>query len=255
MTEHKRIAVCSYKGGVGTSAVCANLTAALVRHGSRCMLADLTPCGRGATYYMGASDRVLYDIGDVAANGASVSDSVIRMGELYGMYVMPGVFSSPLPDSETVEKIMRDAEEELMLDTVVIDIRASELSLVAPFVSEVIVVSDESTLSLSCAARAAIEADRCGVDDIHLIINRLECGKGARPVASMIDETGIPLIAVVPNDSTFGAICDRGMTVFDEDMDSMCAVAFSNAASRLRGEHVPLLSGIRGISRKKILGI
>jgi len=73
---------------------------------------------------------------------------------------------------------------------------------------------------------------------------------------SMIDATKTPLLGVIPYDRALMFAQEKG--VLAEDDAFISSKAFENTAQRLiagrsGGRQVPILSGVRGVRRKKVL--
>ena len=104
-----------------------------------------------------------------------------------------------------------------------------------------IVVAVNEPSSLRDAQRAV--SHLAGLASVQLVVNRVRPRLLRRQGATIddaIDQAGLPLLGVVPEDDTLPLCLNRGQPPLPGE-SRLSAAAYRNIAKRIQGERVPLL--------------
>lgn len=259
MTENVLL-FASSKGGVGKSTVALGLSRALAELGQRVLLADFdfsSPC---LDLLCGTEDLVLCTAADLAMGICSPGDAILHPYDDLELYLLPTSHEDRLPDASEPDPYaqladaLKQAAEEVRADYVLLDTGAGVskgLQAAAAVAHSAVIVAGHTPASIRAAGQTGQRILSYGITDTHLIINPFDlkgCAakKGARhSILEIIDGAGIPLLGVVPH--------DYALMLAQEGYGSagLSAAAFRNIAARLRGQAVPLFSGLPEIRKYK----
>ncbi len=235
--------ITSGKGGAGKSTTAANLGLVLAAAGRRVLLLDCD-AGLGCQdMLLGLSQRRVFDLSDVVAGAAAPKKAIYACPQAPRLFVMP----APLHEENLISPdIMRQLVPALSryYDHVLIDSPAGlgegfQSAVAAADRALVVVTPDRVCVS---AARRTHDALLCsGVREQRLVINRFSAVQFARAEAfpdldAVIDEAGVQLIAVIPEDRTLAAAAAKELP----PPDCPAALAFGRLAMRLEGRTVEL---------------
>lgn len=242
----KVILVASGKGGTGKTSVSAGVGAALADAGHRVLLID-GDCGlRNLDIALGMSDRVVYSFADVAGGAVPLHDAVARHPSYETLYLLTAPVALPALSERGMEQLAVQAEE-MQFDYLLIDGPAglpAELSFLAHIATQAIVVTTPDSACIRGAEKCAgkLEAEYC-IARIRMVLNHLRpqmIRRGqAENIDDAMDETGLTLLGVVPEDDDLIACGNSGKSIL-EHKKTGAARAFRNIARRLDGERVPL---------------
>jgi ATP-binding protein involved in chromosome partitioning len=259
------LAVVSGKGGVGKSAVTANLATTLARRGHRVGVVDADLNGPSLARMLGVSGQTLQE-GEDGVMPASTRHGI----RVISMELLQGDPDAPLrwrePDSDTFlwqSSMETTALREFLgdvqwgeLDFLLVDVppgtdKIRRLLELVPGIPAVLVVTTPSEMARAVVARSIRLVREAGVPLIALIANMegylcpdcgglhaLFPGDGARTLAS---ETGLPIWAEIPFDPRFGEATDRGRSGPDPHPDDPVVAAFLGLAARIEGD-LPAIS-------------
>lgn len=249
------IMIASSKGGIGKSTVALGISRALCKRGRKVLLCDLDFGSPSLDMLCGAEDRVVYTVSDAAANMCSAADAAVRidgMGELYLLASAGCGGNEPSVCADGLEKTVREADEALKLDFIVLDTGAgisAAADIAARICNAAFIIAGHSPVSLRSAEATAQRIRDMGEADIRLIINSFDprgvcSGDRKNGVFSITDECGVPLFGVVP--------FDRSLTLAQEGAvgeGGLAEAAFDNIAGRIEGGGVPLFRGMKKMRR------
>jgi len=242
------VAVLSGKGGVGKSAVTANLAAALAQRGARVGALDADLNGPSLGRMLGVSGQRLGDgeSGVVPAAGAA-GVRVVSMELLQDAADAPLRWRGPSGDAFVWQGLaeagtLREFFSDIAwgdLDVLLVDVPpgtdriARLLDLVRPHVA--LLVTTPAEIARFVVAKSARLLREAGLDGIGIVANmtgRLETGAadGARALA---DETGIAIWADIPFDARLAVCTDRGEPWVLASPDAPASRAFDALAERL----------------------
>ncbi len=234
----KKIAIASGKGGVGKSSLTVGIGKALAERGKRVLLIDCD-CLKSIDLLTGITEFLLYNWGDVIKDRCE-SDDALYKADTVSVLTCPDSYEDI--KEEEMKKLIEKYEKDF--DYIILDCPAGidkGLYLSCSVADRGFVVSTPDLVCVRSACIAARQMAKLGVADTRLIINRVkkrDVSKGRLlNVDSVIDQTEIQLIGVVPEDAKIrlGAM---GQGIYKKGQISRRA--FDNIASRIEGESVAL---------------
>lgn len=259
MTENVLL-FASSKGGVGKSTVALGLARALAQLGQRVLLADFdfsSPC---LDLLCGMEDHVLCTAADLANGICTPADALLRPYDALELYLLPASHENSLSDTEESDqtslltRAVEQAAEQIGAEYVLLDTGAGlskGLRSAAAVAHSAVIVAGHTPASIRAAGMTGQRMLACGIADTHLVINPFDvkgcvARKNARhSMLEIIDGAGVPLLGAVPYDYAL-VLAQEGHGSAD-----LSAVAFQNIAARLRGQAVPLFSGMSKIRKQK----
>lgn len=242
----KVILVASGKGGTGKTSVTAGVGAALADAGHRVLLVD-GDCGlRNLDIVLGMSDRVVYSFADVTGGAVLLRDAAVSHPVFQSLSLLTAPVKLPPLSERGMEQLAVQAEE-MNIDYLLIDGPAglpAELSFLAHIATQALVVTTPDSACIRGAEKCArkLEDEYC-IARIRMVLNHVRPQMIRRGQADNIDdamdETGLSLLGVVPEDDDLIACGNSGKSILKEKKTG-AARAFRNIARRLDGERVPL---------------
>ena len=252
--------ITSGKGGVGKSTVAVGLGRALAQRGRRVLLVDCDAGLRSLDSILNIEKNVVFDISDIVSGNCEPIRAIYSCEESAGI---PGLFVLPAPAREKDilhPKIMKRLVEILSpyYDHILIDCPAG---IGKGFVSAVsaaqraLVVTNPHPVCIRDTNKVRQLLNQMGMPIQRLIINRFEKNRFHQlgqyeDLDTIIDATGIRLIAVIPEDTalmgdlpqTVVRVKDNSVQRFFGPKTSPGAMAMHRLAARLEGENVPLVN-------------
>ncbi|MDO4270524.1 MAG: P-loop NTPase [Eubacteriales bacterium] len=243
----KVILVASGKGGTGKTSFTAGVGAALSQNGHRVLLID-GDCGlRNLDIVLGMSDRVVYSFADVAGGAVPLGDAIARHPAYETLYLLTAPVALPPLSDRGMEQLAVQAEE-AGFDYLLIDGPAglpAELSFLAHIATQAVVVTATDRACVRGAERCArkLEEEYC-IARIRMVLNRvrpqlISHGQSGN-IDDAMDEAGLPLLGIVPEDEDLIACGNSGKSILAAKRAG-ASRAFQNIARRLDGERVPLM--------------
>lgn len=254
------IAVVSGKGGVGKSAVTANLAAALARSGARVGALDADLNGPSLGRMLGVAGQQLGDDADGVMPGTGAAGVRVMSMDLLQQDDAPLRWRAPDGDgfiwrgvAET--GVLREFLSDVAwgeLDYLLIDVppgtdRISRLLDLLPQPSQTLLVTTPAEITRFVVAKSARLLRDANVAPVGIVANMtayvdasgsrkpLFDGGGARALA---EETGLDVWAEVPFDPALGFATDRGSPyVLGAEGDASAARAIGALASRVEREN------------------
>ncbi len=259
------VAVASGKGGVGKSAITANLAAALAARGLAVGAADADLNGPSLARMLGVSGARLADRASGVAPAQSPSGVQVISMELlqeeedaplrWREPSMGGFIWQSTLETGVLREFLGDVEWG-ELDVLLVDVppgtdKIARLLELVPDLDQMLLVTTPSETSRFVVAKSVRMAREAAVGTVALVSNMAghtcpECGHvselftgdGAKRLE---EESGVPLWAEIPFDPRLGAATDSGTPLVITDPEAHSSRAILALADRVE-EHV----GIRG---------
>ena len=239
------IAVLSGKGGTGKTSVCAGLATALADDQMRVLCVDCDVGLQNLDISLGLSDRGGLSFMDVCRGGYTL-DQALRHPDFPDLAFLTAPVNC-LPtqiDRGDFGRMLRRASGEF--DYVFLDCAAGVdvmFSLTSSFADRCIVVTGPGPAAIRDAARVGELLDLQNKTDARLIVNRVS-GKIASAldmtVDDVMDETGLPLLGVVPEDMNVTMAAAYGVPLLNYRGRSPAAKACRRIANRIQGIPEPI---------------
>ena len=239
------IAVTSGKGGTGKTSLVGAVGSCLAALGHSVLCIDMDVGLRNLDLTLGLSDRALMDFTDVVEGRCPLEKAVVEHPEIQGLFLLTAPFSLPMGvPEEAMRDLLRQAR--VLYDYILLDAPAGlggGFRLATCGCDRAIVVSTTDASALRDAQRTVTELMSRGVDQIHLVVNRVQ-PKLLRKLHTTIDDamdaTGLPLLGVVPEDSRVMLAANQGQPLI-RTANKGAAIAYRNIAWRILGRRVPVL--------------
>lgn len=242
------IVVTSGKGGVGKTTVSSNLGAALAKLNNKVALVDADFGLRNLDLLLGLEERVVYTAIDVLAGECRLAQALVKHKSLNGLVLLPAA------QNRNKESVSPDQMKKIIdalakgYDYIIVDSPAGiELGF-----RNAIVAAKEALIVTTPEVAAVRDADRViglleaeGVNNIHLIVNRVKPkmvqDNKMMSVEDVLELLGVPLIGVIPDDEKVIVATNKGEPLVINESESIPGMTFLNIAKRLAGEKVPFI--------------
>ncbi len=241
---NKIIAVASGKGGTGKSTISVGIGRELANAGNKVLIIDCDSGMRGVDIMLGVSRNLVFDMADVVSGECEIENSVYPCGCGGNLFMIPAPNDA---DDELSPNVFRRFLEAVadVFDYILIDSPAgvgSGLKTAVSIADMALVVCNPEPASLRGCNNVRRILLENGISNIRLIINKFSersfIGMSFYPdLDAVIDETGIQLIGIVPEDLRMAASVQSGVL---PEKSSLAKGAFERIAMRIRGEKVML---------------
>lgn len=240
------IAVLSGKGGTGKTTVCAGIATALAVTGSKVLCIDCDVGLRNLDISLGMSGSDALSFVEVAEGGYSLS-SAAENPWYRGLFFLTAPVSASASDvdAKAFSSLLQKAKKQF--DYVLLDAPAgieAGFTLAASQADRILLVTGADPGAMRDAGRTGEKLERMGKTDVRLIVNRVH-KKMIRTmhlnIDDVMDDTGLPLIGVVPEDPkvTLAAHFDRPVLLYAPRRKGATA-AFYSIARRIEGIPTPI---------------
>jgi septum site-determining protein MinD len=249
------LVVTSGKGGVGKTTSTAALGAALAQEGERVVVVDFDVGLRNLDLVMGAERRVVFDLINVIHGVAKLQQALIRDKRLDNLCLLPASQTRD-KDALTENGVARViAELRTKFDWIICDSPAGierGATLAMRNADAAIIVTNPEVSSVRDSDRIiglldskTAKAERGERVAKHLLITRYSPARAARGEMLSIDDVleilSTPLLGIIPESEEVLRASNVGAPVTLSNTLSAPAVAYFEAALRLKGEEVPLV--------------
>lgn len=244
------LVITSGKGGVGKTTTTANIGTALALQGKRVCLLDLDIGLRNLDVVLGLSNRIIYDIVDVATGRAKLHQALIKDKRFDdNLYMLPAAQNAEKDaiEPEQVTAIVEQLRPEF--DWILLDspagIEQGFRNAVEGADGAIIVTTPEISAVSDADRVVGLLEQRTMAFPPRLVINRIRQHMMADGRSMDIDEItkhlGIDLLGIVVDDDAVIASSNAGVTVV-MNPDDQASQGYRNIARRLLGESVPLMA-------------
>ena len=219
------VSVISGKGGTGKTTLCAGIAACLAAEGKRVLCIDADIGLRNLDIALGMAEQPAVAFTDVTQGFCKLSDAAEHPA-LPGLFLLtaPVREQDALVEQQRFGALLREARE--AFDWVLIDAAAgigTSFRLATQFADRCIVAATPDPASLRDAACAPRLFSR-----MHLTVD------------DMMDQTGLPLLGLVPEDPAVVLSAAAGKALILNSSGG-AAEACLRISRRLRGEPMPLM--------------
>jgi septum site-determining protein MinD len=250
----KVIVVTSGKGGVGKTTSSAALGAALAQNGDKVVVVDFDVGLRNLDLVMGAERRVVYDLVNVIQGEAKLAQALIRDKRVETLYLLAASQTRDKDNltQEGVEKVI--AALKSAFDWVICDSPAGierGATLAMRHADVAIVVTNPEVSSVRDSDRIiglldskTLKAENGERMEKHLLLTRYDPVRAERGDMLKVDDVleilSIPLLGIIPESMDVLRASNVGSPVTLADNRSAPAIAYFEAARRLKGEALPV---------------
>ena len=239
------IAVLSGKGGTGKTSVCAGVAVALAAEGKRILCIDCDVGLRNLDISLGMSESGALSFLDVSEGGYPMERATV-----HPMYPKLMFLTAPMNrpaeeiDAEAFGRMLRMARGSV--DYIFLDAPAgvdAGFRLVSRVADRFLLVTGSGPAAVRDAARVADLLEIMGKTNVRLIVNRVQ-REVLRTVKLTIDDVmdnaGLPLLGIVPEDSNVTLAASFGLPVLKFQKRCEAAKAYNRIAKRIQGFHEPI---------------
>ena len=238
------IAVLSGKGGTGKTSVCAAVCTAMARDGYKVLAIDCDVGLQNLDISLGMSDYGALSFLDVCCGGYNLNQAAIH--PLYAnlrFLTAPVNRSAGSVDLDAFGRMI--ARARMQFDYIFLDAPAGidhGLQLAASFAQRIVVVTLADPAAMRDAARTGQILELMGKRDVRVVVNRVNrkiFSTMSITVDDVMDNTGLPLLGVVPEDPNVTLAAAFGHPLI-QYTNRGAAKACHAIARRLQGLKVPL---------------
>lgn len=248
------LVVTSGKGGVGKTTSTAALGAALAKGGQKVALVDFDVGLRNLDLILGAERRVVFDFINVIQGQAQLTQALIRDKRLESLFLLPAsqTRDKDALTEEGVAEVISSLRE--VFDWVICDSPAGierGAMLAMRHADAAVVVTNPEVSSVRDSDRIigmldskTIRAERGDPIKKHVLITRYDAARAARgemlSIEDVLEILSLPLVGIVPESQSVLQASNVGSPITLAEPDSLAAMAYADAARRLKGEKVPM---------------
>lgn len=212
--------ITSGKGGTGKSTITSGLGAALARKGKKVLIIDCDTGMRGVDLLLGINSELVFDISDVVNGNCNILSAIYPCKSISGLYVLASPLNEQNKISPSISKQIVWALSKFY-DYILIDCPAgigTGFKSAIAGADSAIVVANAEPLSLRCGAKVREILNNSDIKNIRLIINRFSKAafkklKVFSDLDDVIDEVGIRLLGIVPEDFKAISLEQRGLPI------------------------------------------
>jgi septum site-determining protein MinD len=257
------VVVTSGKGGVGKTTSTAALGAALAQDGEKVVVVDFDVGLRNLDLVLGAERRVVFDLINVIHGVAKLQQALIRDKRLENLCLLPASQTRD-KDALTEQGVARViAELRTKFDWIICDSPAGierGATLAMRNADAAIIVTNPEVSSVRDSDRIiglldskTAKAERGERVAKHLLITRYHPSRAARgemlSIEDVLEILSTPLLGIIPESEEVLRASNVGAPVTLSNTLCAPALAYFDAARRLKGEQIPMVipSASRGI--------
>lgn len=239
------IAIVSGKGGTGKTTLCAGIASCLAADGNKVLCIDADLGLRNLDLALGMADLAPIAFTDVLKGRYSLEEAT-EHSEIPGLFLLtaPVADAAEDIDRKAFAKLTEQAKEQF--DFCLIDAPAglgTGFELAAGNADQLLAVSTPDPASMRDAACTTDVLETMHKRNIRLIVNRITpklFRKMHLTVDDVMDDVGLPLIGIVPEDPNVMISSAKHLPLILYS-DQRAAVACLHIARRLEGQKVSLM--------------
>ena len=234
------IAVISGKGGTGKTSFCAGVATALAARGEKVLCIDCDVGLRNLDISLGMADSGALSFLDVCRGGYSLASAAVHphYGRLSFLTAPMNCLAEDV-DPQAFSQMIRAARQEF--DYVFLDAPAgmdAGFRLAAENASRCILVTGSDPAAIRDAGRTGQVLELMGKSQIRLVVNRIRpkmVAAMALTVDDVMDQSGLPLLGIVPEDENVTFAAAFGKPLLQYSKKTAAAGAFDRIAMRIQG--------------------
>lgn len=237
--------IISGKGGVGKSTITVGLGRTLAEKGRRVLLVDCDAGLRSLDRMTGVEQELVFDISDVVRGRCAPVDAIYPCAEAERLFMLP----APASQQDAVKPAVMKRFVPLLkryYDYVLLDAPAGvdrTVTAAACAADKALVVCSPDPVCVRGSVAVREMLDELGVREKGLIINRFngeffDTVSAYEDLDAVIDDTGIRLMGVVPEDYSLAAAYLKGKAA-PGTLRGMMAI--SRITARFEGEMIPIV--------------
>ncbi len=239
------IAILSGKGGTGKTSVCAALATALAESGLRVLCIDCDVGLRNLDISLGMTQEEALSFLDICRG-----DYPLENAAAHPDYPSLRFLTAPVNcwaedvDEAAFAKLVRRARWQF--DYVFLDAPAgmeSGFRLAACNADRCVLVTGSDPASVRDAGRTGQALEQLGRKNVRLVVNRIQpkmISAMKRTVDDVMDDAGLPLLGIVPEDPEVTFAAAFGKPLLKHSKKGEASAAFRRIAKRLQGMPVPI---------------
>ena len=238
------IAFLSGKGGTGKTSLCAGIAASVAKSGASVLCIDCDVGLRNLDIALGLTEFGSLSFRDVYEGGYTLEQATVHPAfPSLKFLTAPVNCSAGDIDSQAFGDMLRRARAEF--DYIFLDAPAgieAGFLLAATYADRVVVVTVTDPASIRDAARSGELLELMGKKDVRLIVNRVNerlYNAGKFTVDDVIDQTGLRLLGIVPEDTRVVLAAATGKPLIKYTKKG-AAAACGRIATRIQGYRVPV---------------
>ena len=239
------IAVLSGKGGTGKTSVCAGVATALAAAGRRVLCIDCDVGLRNLDISLGLSDTASLSFLEVCRGTYPLSQATAHPHyPSLRFLTAPMTCSIESIDPDTFGDMVHDARK--IFDFILLDAPAgvdAGFRLAATYADRCILVTGPSPAAIRDAERTGQLLELMGKNNVRLIVNRVNrkmISAMHLTIDDVMDGAGLPLLGVVPEDSTVTLAAAVGMPLLKYKPRCAASKACMRIANRIQGLPEPM---------------
>ena len=234
------IVITSGKGGTGKTSTSGGVAACLAAMGHRVLCLDTDIGLRNLDLTLGMTDRALMDFTDVIQGRCTLERACVEHDKVKNLFLLTAPVTLPAGiDEDDMRRLMRQVREKF--DYCIIDCPAgvgTGFQLATCAADRAIIVCNADYAALR-DGQAAVQRLRSLDIPLHLVVNRVK-PKLLKKLSMDIDDTGLPLLGLIPEDETVTLAAARGVSIITVARKG-AALAYYNIAKRITGVRTPLM--------------
>ena len=239
------IAVLSGKGGTGKTSVCAGLATALAASGRRVLCIDCDVGLRNLDISLGLADVPCLSFLEVCRG-----DYTLNQAAVHPLYPSLSFLTAPMNcaiesvDAASFGEMVHEARK--VFDYIFLDTPAgvdAGFRLTSAFADRCILVTGPGPAAVRDARRVGDLLELMGKTNVRLIVNRVNKKMVSAmdvTVDDVMDDAGLPLLGVVPEDLQVTLAAALGSPLLSYKSRSAAAKAFRRIANRIQGLPQPM---------------
>ena len=238
------IAILSGKGGTGKTSLCAGISTALAQMGEKVLCIDCDVGLRNLDISLALCDSGALSFVDVYKGNYSLSQAATHIQyPSLSFLTAPVNLQAEEVDEKAFEAMLRQARREF--DYVFLDAPAgldAGFALCAKHADRVILVTNPEPSAIRDAARTGQKLELMKKNQVRIIVNRVKrklLDVTKRTIDDVMDESGLPLLGVVPEDEnvTLAAAFETPLLNYSR---KGAAAACKRIAKRIQGMPVAI---------------